>query len=75
MTLSRVVSTCCRQRKKNELNMYFEYVMDNCEHVKKRMNTITTQEDMKAYMYQVYITIQKEDGYFVSKSNEFAYKN
>lgn len=49
--------------------------MNNCDHVKKRMNTLTAYEDATAYMYNIYFTIQKDDEYFVSKSNEFAYKN
>ena len=55
--------------------MYYNHVMNSCDHVKKRMNTLTCQQELNAYMYQVYNTIQKDDEYFVSKSNEFAYKN
>lgn len=49
--------------------------MNNCDRVKKRMNTLAAHQDVSAYMYDVYLTIQKDDEYFVSKSNEFAYKN
>ena len=49
--------------------------MNNCDHVKKRMNTLAAHQDVSVYMYDVYLTIQKDDEYFVSKSNEFAYKN
>lgn len=49
--------------------------MNSCDHFKKRINTLTCQQELNAYMYEVYNTVQKDDEYFVSKSNEFAYKN
>lgn len=49
--------------------------MNHCVHVNKRMNTLASDQNVTAYMYEVYNTIQKDDEYFVSKSNEFAYKN
>jgi len=84
MTFARFVSTlrksssssmCLHNEKNNMLNIYYNHVMNSCDHVKKRMNTLTSQQELNAYMYQVYNTIQKDDDYFVSKSNEFAYKN
>ena len=82
MTFARFVSTLrnsstsiSQNTNKNMLNLYYNHVMNSCDHVKKRVNTLTSQQELNAYMYQVYDTIQKDDEYFVSKSNEFAYKN
>ena len=82
MTFARFVSTLrnsstsiSQNTNKNMLNLYYNHVMNSCDHVKKRVNTVTSQQELNAYMYQVYNTIQKDDEYFVSKSNEFAYKN
>ena len=82
MTFARFVSTLrnsstsiSQNTNKNMLNLYYNHVMNSCDHVKKRVNTLESHQDITAYMYQVYDTIQKDDEYFVSKSNEFAYKN
>lgn len=82
MTFARFVSTLrnsstsiSQNTNKNMMNLYYQHVINNCDHVKKRINTLASQQDVSAYMYNVYLTIQKDDEYFVSKSNEFAYKN
>ena len=82
MTFGRFVSTLrnssssiLQNTNKNMLNLYYQHVMNHCAHIKKRMNTLTAHQDVSAYMNDVYRTIQKDDEYFVSKSNEFAYKN
>ena len=83
MTFGRFVSTLRNSSPslsrenttKNMLNLYYQHVMNHCTHVKKHMNTLAVNQDVSAYMNNVYLTIQKDDEYFVSKSNEFAYKN